>query len=227
MIFDIIILLLFCALVVVGFKYGTSKELFNLAKIFVPISIASAYSGHFGVYLTEIGFLRANDWAVLKFTGFLILFLLLWALIRTGEHYFKYYELHSRWFDNNRFTSMADRIFCAFINGFQAVFLLTFFSFLSTQVSLSPQSYKPYLMRHSLLYPSMDRVCRKVVTGQFVNKIMNEHTGTTTFKVLMKTMTDKETLTDISDEVHRSTVLPARDRLNDLLGESEVTSTEE
>lgn len=227
MVFDIIILLLFFSLIVLGYKYGTSKELLGLAKIFIPISIASAFSGHFGMFLTQIGLLRANDWAVLTFTGFLILFLIFWALVRIGEHYFERYDLHSRWFTNNRFTSVTDRIFCSAANGFQAIFLLTFFSFLSTQISFAPQSYKPYLMRYSLLYPSMDRVCRKVVTGNFVSSIINDPTGTTTFEVLVKTMINKETLTDISDEVHRSTIMRARDRLNGLLGETEVTSTEQ
>ena len=227
MIFDFVILLMFCALVVLGYKYGTSKELLGLAKVFVPISIASAFSGHFGLFLTEIGLLRANDWAVLTFTGFLILFLLFWTLIRIGEHYFERYDLHSRWFSENRLTSIADRVFCSVANGFQAIFLLTFFSFLSTQISFAPQNYKPYLMRDSLLYPSMDRVCRKIVTGQFVNSIVNDPTGTTTFEVLVKTMTSKETLTEISDEVHRSTVVRARDRLNELLGDNELVSVEE
>ena len=227
MIFDAAIILLFGALIIVGYKYGTSKELLGLAKVFIPISIASAFSGHFGMYLTKIGLLRANDWAVLTFTGFLILFLLFWILIRVGEHYFEHYDLHTRWFSNNRLTSLADRMFCASINGFQAVFLLTFFSFLSTQISFAPQSYKPYLMRHSLLYPSMDRVCRKIVTGQFVNSIINDPTGTTTFEVLVKTMINKETFSDISDEIHRSTIVRARDRLNAVLGESDVTSVED
>ena len=221
MIFDIIVLVLFISLVVMGYKYGTSKEMLNLAKVFIPISIASAFSGEVGMLLTKIGLLRANDWAVLTFTGFLLLFLMLWALVRAGEHYFNHFDLHSRWFSNNRFTSLADRFFCSIINGFQAVFLLTFFSFLSTQMSFSPQNYKPYLMHHSLLFPSMDRVCRKIVTGQFVDNIINDPTGTTTFEVLVKTMINKETLTNISDEVHRSMIVRARDRLNDLLGPAE------
>ncbi len=222
MIFDIVILLLFCLLVVVDYKYGTSTELLRFAKVFVPISIASAFSGHFGLFLTEVGILRANDWAVLTFTGFLILFLLFWTLIRISEHYFKQFDLHSRWFSKNHLTSMADRIFCSIANRFQAVLLLTFFSFLSTQISFSPENYKPYLMRHSLLYPSTDRVCRKTVTAQFVNSIVNDPTGTTTFEVLVKTMTSKETLSDISDEVHHLTIVRASDRLDRLLGDSEI-----
>lgn len=224
MIFDLFIILLFIGLVVVGYKFGTSAELLSLAKVFVPISVASAYSGDFGMYLTRIGLLRANDWAVLIFTGFLLLFLMFWIVIRIGEHYFNRYELHSRWFTNNRFTSFADRVFCALINAVQALFLLTFFSFLSTQVNFTSSNYKPYLMQHSLLYPSMDRVCRKIVTGQFVDDIMGDPTGTTTFEVLLKTLIKNDTLEEISEEVNRSTIMRARDRLNDMLGDTEEGS---
>ena len=224
MIFDILMLLLFCGMIYAGYRFGTSKEMLNLAKVFIPISLASAFSGHFGMYLTRIGFLRASDWAVLTLTGFLLLFIAMWIALRVSEYFFIRHDLRSRWFSNNRFTSTADRIFCATANGLQAVLLLTFFSFLSTQISLTSAGYKQYLMANSLLYPSMDRICRHIVTGQFVDSLINDPTGTTTFEVLVKTLNNKQTMGDISDEFNRSTLLRARSMLNNILNEeSDVT----
>jgi len=61
MLFDLSILLLFGLSIYTGYRFGTSKELLNLAKVSIPISIACAFSGQFGMYLTHISILRAND----------------------------------------------------------------------------------------------------------------------------------------------------------------------
>ncbi len=221
MIFDAFIVLAFIALIVLGYKYGTSKEMLDLAKVFLPISIASAYSDHFGLYLTQVGLLRANDWAVLTLTGFLILFLTMWFSIRLLEKIAVHYNVHGRWLENNRFTTMTNRVFCAIANGVQALFLLTFFSFLSTQVTFVPKNYKSYLMAHSLMYPAIDRICRKTVNGQFVDSLIHDPTGTTTFELILKTVTNKAMITDISEEIHRSTIVRARDLLDKTLRELE------
>ena len=209
MIFDAFIVLAFIALIVLGYKYGTSKEMLDLAKVFLPISIASAYSDHFGLYLTQMGLLRANDWAVLTFS------------IRLLEKIAVHYNVHGRWLENNRFTTMTNRVFCAIANGVQALFLLTFFSFLSTQVTFVPKNYKSYLMAHSLMYPAIDRICRKTVNGQFVDSLIHDPTGTTTFELILKTVTNKAMITDISEEIHRSTIVRARDLLDKTLRELE------
>ncbi|MDO6681881.1 MULTISPECIES: CvpA family protein [unclassified Oceanobacter] len=221
MIFDVVILLALLTLIVLGYRYGTSKEMLDLAKVFLPISIASAYSDHFGLYLTQIGILRANDWAVLTLTGFLVLFLAMWFVIRLVERVAIRYDIHGRWIKENRFTSFTNRIFCAIANGLQALLLLTFFSFLSTQVSFVPKHYKSYLMANSISYPAIDRICRHMVNGQFVDALINDPTGTTKIELILKTVTDKTMLTDISEEIQRSTIVRARDALNKTLQEFE------
>ena len=189
MIFDLIVLLLLALALYAGYKYGTSKELYRLAKIFIGISLASSYGAHFGQLLTQIGLLRANDWAVLTLTGFLLLFLLYWLLLYLIERFFNHLRFEKSRL--NRYLGMLS-------NFIQALLLITFFSFMSTQLSFVKKGYKSYLVEKSILYIHMDRVCRKIVTKQFVAALMNEKSGITAKEALIKTLTDEKTLKKIA-----------------------------
>lgn len=188
MIFDIIIFLLFIGSIYLGYKYGTSVELLRLAKVFLGISLASAYSSDFGVYLTHIGLLKANDWAVLTLTGFLLFFALYWVFATIGERVAVKMNLQQ---------TKANKFLGAFSNGLQAILMLTFLSFMSTQLTFVKEGYKTYLVENSMVYLKMDRACRKIVTGEFVDALKDDITGTSAKEVLIKTFSDKNVVKDI------------------------------
>ena len=189
MIFDIVILILLGFAVYAGYKYGTSKELYRLAKIFIGISLASSYGADFGQLLTKIGLLKANDWAVLTLTGFLLLFVLYWFIVYLLEKFFNHLKFEKSRL--NRYLGMLS-------NFIQALLLLTFFSFMSTQLSFVKEGYKSYLVKNSFIYIHMDRLCRKIVTKQFVAALMDEKSGMSTKEALIKTLTDEKNLKKIA-----------------------------
>lgn len=189
MIFDLVIILLLGLAVYAGYKYGTSKELYRLAKVFIGITVASSYGANFGHLLTKIGLLKANDWAVLTLTGFLLLFVVYWIIVYFLEKLFSHLDFEKS--KLNRYLGMLS-------NFIQALLLLTFFSFMSTQLSFVKDGYKGYLVKHSFLYIHMDRICRKVVTQQFVSSIMDEKSGISTKEALLKTLSDEKVINKVS-----------------------------
>lgn len=188
MIFDSTIILLFLAAIYLGYKYGTSIELLHLAKIFIGISLANAYSSDLGIFLTKLGWLKANDWAVLTLTGFLLFFALYWVLVSFLEKIFTRMNLKN---------SKANKILGALANAIQAILMLTFLSFMSTQLTFVKDGYKSYLVENSMLYLKMDRICRKIVTGEFVDALKNDITGTSAKEILLKTLSNEDLVKDI------------------------------
>ncbi|KIM11067.1 MAG: hypothetical protein KU37_08155 [Sulfuricurvum sp. PC08-66] len=179
MVFDILIVLALALALYSGYRWGTSKELLQLFKIFAIVTISAMYAVDAGQMMTHIGLLRANDWAVLTLSGFLLIFGLLWTSVTlfTGT------KTALRWSQSTPY-----RLFGAFANGGLALFLLTFLSFMSTQLSFVSLSYKPYLIKHSMLYPTMDRTCRTVVTRSFVDSLIHDPTGSSVRQQFIKTL---------------------------------------
>lgn len=191
MIFDIVIVILLIGAIYLGYRYGTSVELLRLAKVFIGISLSSTYGSDFGVFLTKLGILKANDWAVLTLTGFLFFFAIYWTAANLLEVLIVKMNLEK---------SAINRYFGAFSNAIQATLMLTFISFMSTQLTFVKDGYKHYLVEHSYLYIKMDRVCRKVVTGEFVAALQDDITGTSAKEVLIKTFSYKKLVDDILKE---------------------------
>ncbi len=178
MIFDLIVVLLIGGSIYFGYRLGTSVELYRLVKVFIGLSIASAYSGDFGVMLTKVGILKANDWAVLSLTGFLCLFMIFWGILYFMEKVFVSQDLrHSRL---NRYLGMI-------LGGFQGLLVITFISFMSTQLSFVGENYKANLVKNSMLYIHMDRFCRQMVTANVVNSIINDK-GSATQEAVIKNL---------------------------------------
>jgi len=179
MIFDLIVIVFIIAAIYLGYRLGTSLELYRLVKTFIILTVASAYSGNFGSILTKMGILKANDWAVLSLTGFLVLFLILWGIIYLIEKIFLAKDLH---------RSRLNRYLGMLLGGIQALILVTFISFMSTQLSFVKEGYKSYLVSHSTLYIHMDRLCRKIVTANFVDSILHKDGKASTEDILLKTL---------------------------------------
>lgn len=179
MIFDLIIIALLLGAIYLGYRFGTSVELYRLAKTFIILTLASAYSGSFGSILTKMGILKANDWAVLSLTGFLVLFLILWGIIFIIEKIFLAKNLHKS--KLNRYLGMI-------LSGIQALIVVTFLSFMSTQLSFVKKEYKAYLVENSAIYIHMDRLCRKIVTANFVDSILHKDGETSTEDILLKSL---------------------------------------
>ena len=175
MIFDLFIIALIAGAGYLGYKYGTPKELYRLIKIFVVLSAAGAYGDSFGRWLTHIGLLRANDWAVLSLTGFLLVFAIVWGIIRAIE---------TLSISQNLKESKTNSYFGIIANIIIAVFITTFASFMSTQLSFTNKSYKQYLVNNSFIYIHMDRACRKVLTAEFVNDMISDNQAASTSKMI-------------------------------------------
>ena len=188
MIFDLIIIALVAAAIYFGYRYGTSLELYRLVKTFVILTLASAYSGSFGSILTKMGILKANDWAVLSLTGFLVLFLILWGIIYLIEKMFLAKDLH---------RSKLNHYLGMLLGGVQALILVTFLSFMSTQLSFVKEGYKSYLISKSFIYIHMDRLCRKIVTANFVDSILHKDGKASTEDILIKTLGSAAVLKEI------------------------------
>jgi len=179
MIFDFIIVALILGAIYLGYRYGTSVELYRLAKTFIILTLASAYSGAFGSVLTKMGILKANDWAVLSLTGFLVLFLIFWGIIYLIEKVFLSRDLHKS--KLNHYLGML-------LGGIQALIIVTFLSFMSTQLSFVNKTYKSYLIEKSSIYIHMDRLCRKIVTANFVDSILHKDGEASTEDILIKSL---------------------------------------
>ena len=179
MIFDIIVIGIVLGAIYLGYRWGTSLELYRLVKTFVILTLASAYGSSFGVKITKLGILKANDWAVLSLTGFLVLFLIFWGIIYLMEKFFLAKDLHKS--KLNRYLGMV-------LGAVQALIVVTFISFMSTQLSFVKKGYKSYLIAHSSLYIHMDRVCRKIVTANFVNSILHNDGKASTEDILINTL---------------------------------------
>ena len=187
MLFDLIVITLLGVSMYLGFRLGTSAEIYRLVKIFIGLSIASTYSGEFGVVLTKMGILKANDWAVLSLTGFLCLFMIYWGILYIVEKIFLAKDLHKSKF--NRYLGML-------LGTFQALLVITFVSFMSTQLSFVGKNYKANLIKNSFTYIYMDRFCRQMVTANVVDSIINDD-GSSTKEVLMKNLGDAAIIKEI------------------------------
>lgn len=188
MIFDFIVIGLVLTAIYFGYRFGTSLELYRLVKTFVILTLSSAYSGTFGSFLTKMGILKANDWAVLSLTGFLVLFLILWGIIYLIEKMFLAKDLHKS--KLNRYLGML-------LGGVQALILVTFLSFMSTQLTFVKEGYKSYLISKSAIYIHMDRLCRKIVTANFVDSILHKDGEASTEDILIKTLGSAAVLKEI------------------------------
>lgn len=162
MIFDLIIIALVLGAVFIGYRYGTSKELYHLAKVFVGMSVAGTYAESLGWGLTRTGLLLANDKAVLILTGYLLLFGFYWIIMYFLEHLFMMLEMQK---------SVANCYLGMTANGIQAILLLSFISFMSTQLTFVKKGYKSYLVEKSFIYIHMDRLCRNFITADFVKDV--------------------------------------------------------
>lgn len=165
MLFDLIIIILIITAIYLGYKFGTSSELYRLAKVFIGMSFAGSYAETLGWTLTKSGFLLANDKAVLILTGYLIVFAVYWIVINGLERLFVSLDLK-----NSKFNSYLGMV----ANAVQAILFLSFMAFMSTQLSFVKKGYKPYLVKHSFIYIHMDRLCRNFITADFVKEVTKD-----------------------------------------------------
>ncbi|MDH5465410.1 MAG: CvpA family protein [Thiovulaceae bacterium] len=168
MIFDIIIIAIVIFAMYLGYKGGTSVELYRLGRVFLGMTLAGAYGTSFGWKLTHMGILAANSKAILTLVGFLLLFVLYWIITIILETLFLKFELH-----NSKLNNYLGMI----ANGIQALLIVTFISFISTQLTFTKNAYKAYLRDHSFSYIHMDRISRKVITANVVDEITSGGPG--------------------------------------------------
>lgn len=187
MLFDFIVIFVLLISIYLGYRFGSSIELYRLAKIFIGLSLASTYSGDFGRTLTEMGLLKANDWAVLTLTGFLALFMIYWLLAYLVERLFLAQNLHKS--KLNAYLGMI-------LSGFQGFLVITFVSFMSTQLSFVGKEYKTKLIEDSFFYIHMDRFCREMVTAKAVDDFISENRSSA--KGMLNTLSDAAIIKEIT-----------------------------
>lgn len=148
-------------------------------------TLASKYAGSFGLFLTRQGVIYPDTWAVLLLIGFLLLFLLYWVSVMGME------------WGYHRYLAQKAQPFKALSGGvitfMEALLLLTFGLFILSQFKPVKSNFYHYMNQKSMLYPPMDRFCRKVVTVGFVTSLTSSSSGTSSKEVLLKTLTDKKT----------------------------------
>ena len=169
MIFDIIVIFIVIFAMYLGYRGGTSIELYRLGRVFLGMTIAGSYGTSFGWKLTHMGILAANSKAILTLVGFLLLFVIYWVMTIILETLFVKLELH-----NTKLNNYLGMI----ANGIQALLIVTFVSFISTQMTFSKDGYKAYLRDNSFSYIHMDRISRKVITADVVDEITSGGPGT-------------------------------------------------
>ena len=168
-----------------GYRHGPSRQLYDLAKIFLGFTLASKYAGSFGIFLTRSGVIYPDTWAVLLLIGFLLLFILYWGVVLGVEWgYAHYLEQKAQ-----AFKALSGGV----ITFAEALLLLTFGLFILSQFKPVKNNFYHYMNQRSMIYPSMDRFCRKVVTVGFVNSLTSNNSGSSSKDILLKTLTDKKT----------------------------------
>jgi len=129
--------------------------------------------------------IQPDTWAVLLLIGFLLLFILYWVTVMGLEWGYA------------RFLAQKAQPFKAVSGGvitfIEALLLLTFGLFILSQFKPVKSNFYHYMHQRSMIYPPMDRFCRKVVTVGFVNSLTSSTSGTSSKEVLLKTLTDKQT----------------------------------
>ncbi len=168
MFFDLIVLLLIAGAMYLGYRNGTHPELYRLGRTFLGMTLAGMFGTSMGWKLTSIGLLAANTKAIVTLVGFLTVFMLFWVVTIIVQKVFVRYEVH-----NHKLNNYMGMI----ANGIIALLVITFVSFISTQLSFTKDGYKAYLRDHSFSYIHMDRLCRKAITAEVVEEITGDSTG--------------------------------------------------
>jgi uncharacterized membrane protein required for colicin V production len=168
MIFDFLVLILMAAAMYFGLKNGTHPELYRIGRVFLGMTIASVLGTPLGWKLTSWGVLAANNKAIVSLVGFLVLFSLYWVITIFLVKWLRRYALQEH--KMNNYLGLVS-------NGIIALLVITFASFISTQLSFAKDGYKAYLRDKSFSYIYMDRLCRKAITADVVDEITGGGAG--------------------------------------------------
>lgn len=168
MVFDLFVLLITIGAMYLGYKGGTSEELYRLGRVFLGMTIAGSYGTSFGWKLTSMGLLAANTKAIVTLVGFLLIFIIYWVITLAIQALFNNLDLKKS--KLNKYLGML-------ASGVQALLIIIFVSFISSQLTFSKDNYKAYLRDSSFSYIYMDRICRKVITADIVDDITGAGTG--------------------------------------------------
>jgi len=147
----------------IGYKFGLSKQLYEVIKVFVGIAFANNFGLKFSMFLTKQHILMPENFANMKLIGFLLLFVIYFIAIMSIERLYGIYI-------KNRFK-VVNRVFGSVINGLWVLFIWTFGLFILSQFRIGDIQIKSYLHKSSTIYPYMHRFCKKVVTNSFVKKL--------------------------------------------------------
>ncbi len=122
---------------------------------------------------------------MLLLIGFLLLFILYWGAVIGIEWGYRRYLAQKA----QPFKALSGGV----ITLLEALLLLTFGLFILSQFKPVKSNFYRYMHQNSVIYPPMDRFCRKVVTVGFVNSLTSSSSGTSSKEVLLNTLTDKKT----------------------------------
>lgn len=168
MIFDLLVILIVAGAMYLGYKQGTHIEIYRLGRVFLGMTLAGTLGASMGWKLTSMGFLSANTAAIVNLVGFLVVFVIYWAVSIVVAKLVYKMALEDKKI-NNYLGLVA--------NGVISLIVIIFVSFISTQLSLTKDGYKSYLRDSSFSYIYMDRICRKVITADVVGEITGSGAG--------------------------------------------------
>lgn len=167
-----------------GYKFGLSKQLYEVIKVFVGIAFADSFGASFSIFLVKHHILIPENLASLKLIGFLLLFSIYFITVIAIE---KLYGAYIK----NRFK-IINKIFGMLTNGLWVLFVWTFGLFIASQFRIGNIQIKNYLQKNSIVYPYMHKFCKRVITNNFVKKL-SSGSVTDTKEIFLEIISDEKT----------------------------------
>lgn len=168
MIFDLLVLVMLFLAGFIGYKKGTHVEIYRIGRVFLGMTLSGVFGSSLGWKLTSMGILAANNSAIVALVGFLLVFMIYWSISIVVIKIIQAQDMSDKKINNYLGTVT---------NVVLTLIIITFSSFISTQLGFSKDGYKAYLRDKSFTYIYMDRICRKVITPDVVQEITGDGAG--------------------------------------------------
>lgn len=162
--FDILLLIIVLAGTYYGFIKGLSQEIIHVLKVFVMFIVGGTYCVDVSLWLTQLGILKSDNYAMFLLVGFLILAALFWGVLNFLEKKVIIRYIYKK--------PMVNKSLGAFLLALEAGIIFSLSVILLMQLALSKRYLSLYIV-HGYSYPRIHTVTMNILNVRRVQEIMN------------------------------------------------------
>lgn len=162
--FDILLLIVVLSGTYFGFIKGLNQEIVHILKIFVLFIIGGAYCVDLSLWLTHLGILKSDNYAMFLLVGFLILALLLWGALNILERKVIIRYVYKKPTVNKSLGALLLALEAGIIFSLSVILLM--------QLALSKRYLSPYIIQ-GYSYPKVHALTMQILNVRRVQEIMN------------------------------------------------------